>query len=257
MRVFRLAAALAMVAIAAPAAAQLKPRVPLRPPQDRYWISVDVGQQTTENPLSERQNFEQYFEQGSFTLERTIPRAVFYNVAGFARVWRSLLAGGAVSIFDNRGSGTLTARVPHPLHFNRPRTVEGSISGVERREIGQHVSAGWLIPVQSNLDVIAFGGPSIFTTEQIFVTALTLSLDKEVFPFDSLAFPGAVTETQRENVIGYHLGGDLRWKLNRHFGVGFLVRYANGRHDFRPSGGSTVEVDTGGLHAGGGLRLVF
>ena len=49
------------------------------------------------------------------------------------------------------------------------------------------------------LDFTLFAGPSIFTTDQLFVKSLTLSLDKEVFPFDELAFPPVVErDTARE-----------------------------------------------------------
>ena len=100
-------------------------------------------------------------------------------------------------------------------------------------------------------------GPSIFTTEQLFVSSLSLSLDKEVFPFDELAFPAVITETLRENVVGYNAGVDMTWRLNRNIGLGLLLRYSNGKKAFTPTGAQPVEVTTGGLHAGGGLRVLF
>ena len=42
-----------------------------------------------------------------------------------------------------------------------------------------------------------------------------LSLDKEVFPFDELAFPGVETETLRENVMGYNAGVDMTWRFTQ------------------------------------------
>jgi hypothetical protein len=256
-RAAALATVLMLVIAAVPAAGQQRPRTFPGVVQERYRVSIDFGQQATENPLSERRSFDQYFEQGSFTFDRRIARALFYDVGASVRVWRSLYAGATISIFENSGNGNLTARVPHPLHFNRPRTVEGTVSGIERREVGQHFGVGWMVPVTGELDLVAFGGPSVFTTQQIFVTTLMLSLDKEVFPFDSLAFPGAQTETRRENVVGYHLGADVTWKLARHVGLGALVRYASGKGDFAPTGSQAVSVEVGGLHAGGGLRVSF
>jgi hypothetical protein len=248
---------LMLVTIALPAAGQQRRPASQRVPIERYRISIDAGGQTTENPLLERQNFDQYFEQGSFRFERTIPKAFFFDAGASVRVWRSLYARATVSIFDNTGSGTVTAFVPHPLQFNEPRTVEGDILGVTRREVGQHFGVGWLIPAAAGLDFMAFGGLSVFATQQVFITGLTVSLDKEVFPFDSLAFPGAQTETAQEPVAGFHLGADMTWKLARHVGLGALIRYAGGGTDFTPTGGQPVRVDVGGLHAGGGLRLRF
>ena len=178
--------------------------VPCAAQQQPFRVFVNVGLQATSTTVSEQQSFDQYFEQGSFTLERPLPKSFFYDVGGTARLWRELHAGLAVSIFDNRGSGAVTARVPHPLLFNQPRTTTGDVDDIKRREIGQHITIGWRILVSPDLDFMVFGGPSVFTTEQTFLTALALSLDKEVFPFDTLPFPGAQTETQRENSVGYN-----------------------------------------------------
>jgi hypothetical protein len=225
--------------------------------QGRLRISVNGGQQTSTTAVTQEQMFDRYFEQGSFTFERAVPKAPIYDLGLAVRLWRGLHAGAAVSMFDKTGNGAVTARVPHPLQFNKQRTTTGDIADAKRREIGQHITFGWAIPAAGGLDFLVFGGPSIFTTEQLFVTSLNLSLEKEVFPFDELAFPGAQTETLRENVLGYNAGVDMTWRFVRHVGVGLLVRYSKGKKAFEPTGMPAVEVEVGGLHAGAGLRLAF
>jgi hypothetical protein len=225
--------------------------------QDRLRFGVNVGTQATTTPLTQEQTFQQYFEQGSFTFDRTTPTDIAYDASALVRVWRGLHAGLAVSILDNQGTAEIEARVPHPLQFNRARTTTGEIADATRTEIGQHITIGWAIPSVERLDFIVFGGPSIFITEQTFVTGLTMTLDKEVFPFTELPFPGAATEVLRETVVGYNVGVDMTWRFADHIGVGGLLRYASGRKDFSPTGSSPVEVEVGGLHAGGGLRLHF
>jgi hypothetical protein len=227
--------------------------------QERFRISTNAGQQTSTTTVTQEQSFDRYFEQGSFTFDRTVPKAPIYDLGVMVRLWRDLHAGAAVSMFDKNGAGSATARVPHPLQFNKPRTTTGDIAGARRREVGQHVMFGWTIPAAGGLDFTLFAGPSIFATEQLFVTSLTLALDDEVFPFDELAFPGAQTETLRENVVGYNAGVDMTWRFTNNGGVGLLVRYSSGKKEFTPTGTGSkpVEVTVGGLHAGGGLRLVF
>ena len=225
--------------------------------QDRLRMSANVGQQATSTTVSQEASFDRYFEQGASTFEREVPKAVIYDFGASVRLWRELYAGAAVSIFETTGDGTLTARVPHPLQFNKPRTTTGDIANATRTEIGTHITFGWMIPAASGLDFLLFAGPSIFMTEELFVNSLTLSLDKEVFPFDELAFPGAETETLRESVAGYHMGVDMTWRFADHFGVGLLLRYSNGGRAFTPTGSQPVEVTAGGLHAGGGLRVLF
>jgi hypothetical protein len=160
----------------------------------------------------------------------------------------------------------VTVKAPHPLQFNRPRTTAGDIADVRRQEVGQHFMVGWNISTVAGpqrrtatrgLDFTLFAGPSIFVTDQLFVTSLMLSLEKEVFPFDELAFPGAQTQTVRENVLGYNAGVDMTWRFSRNVGVGLLLRYSNGKKSFAPAGVEPVEVTVGGLHAGGGLRVLF
>ena len=225
--------------------------------QERLRISANVGQQASTTTVSQEQPFDQYFEQGSFTFERTIPQSVIYDFGAMVRVWRSLYAGGALSVFDQSGAGTVTARVPHPLQFNKPRTTSGEIADANRREYGQHITVGWAIPASGGLDFILSGGPSFFNTQQLFVTRLNVSLQDEVFPFEELAFPRADTETLRQNVIGYNAGVDMTWRLNRRIGLGLLVRYSAGKKEFIPTGALPVEVTAGGLHAGGGIRVLF
>ncbi len=225
--------------------------------QERLRISANIGQQASTTTVSQEQSFDRYFEQGSFTFEREIPQSVIFDFGAMVRVWRGLYAGGALSIFDQTGAGTVTARVPHPLQFNKPRTTAGEIADANRREFGQHITVGWAIPASGGLDFILSGGPSFFNTQQLFVTRLNFSLQDEVFPFEELAFPRADTEIQRENAIGYNAGVDMTWRLNKRIGLGLLVRYSAGKKEFIPTGALPVEVTAGGLHAGGGVRVLF
>ncbi len=229
--------------------------------QDRIRISINAGQQTSSTILTQEQTFERYFEQGSFTFERLVPTAVTYDLGVTARLWRGLHAGAAMSMFDDKsGAGSVTARVPHPLQFNKPRTATGEILNATRREVGQHIMFGWNVETAGGLEFLLFAGPSIFATDQLVVNSLTLTLDTEVFPFDELAFPAVESETLRENVMGYNAGVDMTWRVARKIGLGLLVRYSEGKQAFtptRPTGAAPVDVTVGGLQAGGGIRLIF
>jgi hypothetical protein len=253
-------AAVVLLGTATSAEAQLRFRVA----EPRFRVAASAGQQVTSRSFSEEQTLDQYIELGSFKFERTIPRHLFYDGGVAVRVWHRLHAGLAVSFLDDKGPAKVSAQVPHPLHFNQARTVTGDVQSVRRREIAEHLQASWTIPLASGLELTAFGGPSIFMTEQILMTKLEVSLDKEVFPYDTLSFPGASTQTLKENAIGYHAGADLAWTLSRSVGLGIrsvglgiLIRYSNAKKDFTPTGGKSVAIETGGLHAGGGLRLML
>jgi len=131
------------------------------------------------------------------------------------------------------------------------------VNGVNRRETAVHFDVSWPMKAAGGLEFTPFAGPSIFQTEQGLVTILNLTLANEVYPYDTLKFPGASTEAIRDKVNGYNAGVDMTWKFDKHFGLGVLIRYSHGTKDFIPAGGQPVKIETGGIHAGGGLRVIF
>ena len=130
-----IAAALLVAAVEIPAEAQIRvaPRPFPRPP--RFRVAMNAGVQDIQE-FTETQTFDEYFEQGSFTLTRPMERPVFYDGSIGVTVWRRLEVIGAFSFLTNTGPGELTASVPHPLTFNKPRSVTGEVSTVQRREMG-------------------------------------------------------------------------------------------------------------------------
>ena len=237
---------LALCAISAPVAAQ-----------ERLRVSINAGLQATRRTVTEDQTFQQYLEQGSFRFEGRVPRAPFFDGAVTVRVWHRLHAGFALSMFEDSGAGRVSARVPHPFFFNQQREVTGDLRGVKRREIGRHVMIGWALDATERIDVLVYAGPSSISTEQTLATTLTLSLENEVYPFDTLAFPGATIQNRREDVLGYNAGADVTWQFTDYLGAGVLLRYTGGGKDFDLTGLEPTEVRVGGLHAGGGLRVRF
>ncbi len=240
----------------ADAQVRIQPR-PRGPRREFLRLSASIGQQTTSETFESDQTFEQYFETGSFKFTRTIPKRPLFDGAVALRVYRRLHAGVAISVIDSSGAGSITAEIPHPLLFNQKRTVTGEIFDVARREIASHLQVSWTTPPIDGVEFTAFGGPSIFNTQQTYVTALTIGLDKEVYPFDTFSFAGASTDVFRQNLLGYNVGVDMTYRFARHFGGGLLIRYASASKDFTPTGGKPFKVKAGGLHAGGGLRIIL
>jgi opacity protein-like surface antigen len=255
-RTFTLAVCLLAVSASA-AVAQTRRPAPAKPKRDLLRISLNVGQQATEAPFKQTLTFTQYLEQGDVTLERTIGKGLFVDGGAMLRISGQLYAGATVSSFMSEGSGTLTAHVPHPLAFNQPRTTTGDVAGSDRRETATHIQASWVIPTAHGLEFAPFGGPTIFQAEQTFITALNVVLANEVYPYDTLAFPGVATETIKDTITGYNVGVDMTWRFSKQIGLGAIIRYSHGTKDFTPTGGQATKVEVGGLHAGGGLRLIF
>jgi hypothetical protein len=225
--------------------------------QNRIRVSVNVGQQASELAFKQTLKIRQYLEDGDLTLERTIPKQAVFDGGAMVRVFRQLHAGVAFSAFQAPGSGTVTAHVPNPLVFGQPRTSTGDVTGIDRRETATHVEFGWTIRAAHHLEFTPFAGPSMFQAEQVFVTRLNLELADEVYPFDTLAFPGVTTETIKDTMRGYNAGVDMTWRFDKMIGVGALLRYTHGMKELTPTGGQATTTEVGGLHAGGGLRFIF
>jgi hypothetical protein len=242
----------------APARGQVptRPRVPARA-LDHVRLMINAGEQASSIMLNDTQTFQQYQEQGTFTLGRTIGKRPFYDGGVAFHIVSGLHAGVSFSFFKDTGSGAVTAQVPHPFFFNQLRTTSGAASGVDRKETAVHIQVSWTERAAGGIEFTAFGGPSIFQTEQGLATKLNLTLANEVYPYDTLSFPGVTTQTVKDNVNGYNAGADMTWKLGKTFGLGALIRYSHGQKNFTPTGGQVVKIEAGGLHAGGGLRVVF
>lgn len=225
--------------------------------QDHVRLMINAGQQATSTSFKETQTFQQYVEQGSLRLERTIPKRLFYDGGVAVRVVGGLHVGASFSLFKDTGTGKATAQVPHPFFFNQLRTTTGDVPGITRKETAAHIQGSWTAPAAGGIEFTVFGGPTIFQTEQVLVTKPNLTLANEVFPFDTLNFPGVTRETVKGNVKGYNAGVDMTWRFAKNIGLAMLIRYSKGTKDFTPTGGSPVKIESGGLHAGGGLRGMF
>jgi hypothetical protein len=223
-------------------------------PDGRVRISLNAGYQTTETSFEQTRTFEEYYEQGSLSLSRTVPAAPVYNAGVMVRVWRGLEFGLAGSYLTDTGGGAVTAQMPHPFYFDRDRTISGEADRVDRTETAGHVQIGWMLPITNWLEITLSAGPTVVVVEQAFVTSVAYT---DSYPFDTAAFDGAVTERVRDTAVGYNAALDLTWRFSSHFGLGGEIRYSRATEDLEPSGGDPVSIRTGGLHAGGGIRLVF
>ena len=135
--------------------------------------------------------------------------------------------------------------------------MTGEIAGVDAARSRPALSCRLDDSGGRRLDFTLFAGPSVFTTDQMFVTSLMLSLDKEVFPFDTLAFPGAVTETLRENVIGYNAGVDMTWRFSTNSASGCCCAMRGGKKDFHANRRRAGRSRSRRIARRRGLRLIF
>ena len=220
-------------------------------PDSRVAVSIIGGYQVTESTFSQSVTFEQYSEPGSLTTTYTHERRPVADIGATVRVWRNFGVGVSGSHSDDSGTAQVHALVPHPFVFNQPREVNG-LADVTFTETVLHVQAAYWAQLTPRLDIVVSGGPSFFRVEQDFVSDVAFS---ETDPFNTATFEGATVERKQRSVTGANIGGEVGWRLARHFGLAGAVRYSRATADFPDTSATPVRV--GGLHLGGGVRLLF
>jgi len=221
--------------------------------QARVEISANVGAVTGGSRFTESEQFPSNAETATVTADHGAKTAFGFNVGGAARIVPQFWVGVQYAMADTKSSASITASIPHPLLFNAPRSVQGSINDVAHNERNVHVEAMYVLPVRA-VDVKVMGGPTFFNLKQDFVSGVTVT---ETYPFDTATFASATTKRQSKTAVGYNAGVDISHPLSSRLGIGALIRYSHGSVKFDAGNTGHQTVKAGGVEAGGGVRVRF
>jgi hypothetical protein len=235
-----------MLAIATPAAAQ--------PGTGKVVASINVGVQAAPTSLSDSFSFERNVETATVNVKYPMKAAALLDGGVGVRLWRHVGAGIAVSHTSRNGSAMIDASIPHPFVFDQPRVVSGEQSDITHAETAVHIQVLYSIPVKRTLTLLLSAGPSRLSVEQELVTDIKYD---ETYPYDVATFAGALTHRAKASVTGFNAGADLRWMFTKSIGLGGLVRFTRGTVDLETQDNRRLPLRAGGVHAGGGLRIVF
>ena len=223
----------------------------------RGALSINGGLQMGASDFADSVSFDSALfgpEQGSFDTQYPGADDALFDVGGSVRVWRNLAVGATVSWLTRETDAGVTAQLPHPFWFDRPRSISGTATGLARTETAVHVQAQWVIPVSRSVAVTLFGGPTWFSATQDLVANVTY---EQSYPFDEASFMGARADEQSKSAIGAHAGADVAYYFSERIGVGGMFRFSRGSVEFDTADGDTLENDVGGAHVAGGLRIRF
>jgi hypothetical protein len=225
---------------------------------DRGFASINAGVQVGSHEFTESSTPTIYGEAASFSVPHAIDGGALFDVSGGARVAGNLGIGVGYSRFSKSESPTVTAQIPNPLFFGRPRTATASTGSLDRTESVVHLQALWMLPVARKMDVAVFAGPSFFSISQDLISGdLTRGITEGAAPFNSVALGSVSTASQKKNAVGFNVGADISYMIVPRAGVGVLLRYSAASADLPTAGGGTVSVDAGGLQVGVGARIRF
>ena len=162
--------------------------------------------------------------------------------------------GVGMSRFMIEETASVSAQVPHPLFFNRDRSISGASPPLTREETAIHLQALVVVPVSRSFTVTGFGGPTFFGVRQQLVTDVNFT---HAYPYDTATFSSTVTSPQSADTVGFNVGADIAYYFTGNVGIGWLTRYSRAKAQLPSAGKGTVDIETGGLHTAAGLRLRF
>jgi hypothetical protein len=223
-------------------------------PRSRGFVVVNGDYQFTANNFTNGAVKQQNAENGRFDTNYGVKAGPAFDVAGGGVFWRTLAVGVEVSRFSIATPASLSATIPHPFFFDRPRSISGDVAGLKREEMAVHVQARLGFPVGTRFQLTVFGGPSFFQVKQGMVTDYTYT---DSYPYDVAQFSAATTTNASVSKIGFIVGGDFAFFFTKQVGVGVTVQFAGTTVVLPGAGGGTQTVNVGGTNAGGGLRLRF
>ena len=235
------------IAAATPALAQ-------SPSRARVEISANAGGQTGASTFGATHTRPSNGgETETIDVDHRVKTAPAFSVGAAVKLVPRFWAGVQYAMSEAKPGATLTASIPHPILFEAPRTVEGSLSDVTHSEQNVHVALMYQLPVRV-VDVKVMGGPTFFKLKQAFVSGLVIN---ETYPFDTATFASATMKQVTERAVGFNAGADVSHPLSPTVGIGALIRYSRADVKFDDADVGRQTAKAGGFEAMGGVRVRF
>jgi len=229
----------ATAAVARPAAAQQW--------TDRGYANVTFGVQAPSRTLTTTTTFDIYGEPATQTATQDVGGGAFFDIAGGYKVWRNLAAGIGITFVGSKADLAVSALVPDPDFFDRPRAVSTTLSGAKYRETAVHLTGTWMMPMTEEFDIALQFGPTIFLVSQDVPGTLQVA---EPGP----TVTSAALLKDDHTTVGVHFGVDATYLFTPRYGAGVVMRYSIGSVDIA---GATDSLKVGGFNIGAGLRVRF
>lgn len=221
----------------------------------RWFVNVNVGLQAPGRDLAEVGTFTLYEEDLTITGTRKIGSGPVIDVAAGTHLSESFSVGIGYSRFSKKSDVGVTARVPHPLFADRPRSGVGGLEGLKHTEQAFHLTAMWRFVLMEGVDFKVGAGPTFFRVSETGPASVTATEKGAPFETVTLNFSDG---TRKKNGVGFNVVGDLTYMITERLGAGVLLRYTGASIKLPMPGGATRDKNgVGGLQFGAGVRLRF
>jgi opacity protein-like surface antigen len=220
----------------------------------RGYVAVHVGGQAGSSSSQDTFTFSAYDETATVMNDQDYGGGFLFNIEGGYAFVPHVAAGLAITRASSDANTRLSATIPHPQLFDRPRTATFDGSDTTHSETGYHFFVSYLIPASERFDVRVFAGPSIFRVSHDLVSAITFT---ETSPFTSVTITGATVDERTKTVGAFHVGAGGTYRITDRLGVDGFFRFARRTVDLPNVSGGTTELKIGGAQLGVGARIAF
>jgi opacity protein-like surface antigen len=168
------------------------------------------------------------------------------------RLTPRLGVAGAASFARRSLAGSFSARLPHPLYFDRLRPAAGDLQQGSLRETGVHLDL--TVGGGGRVQWTAFAGPSVVGVSTDLLRSVEYA---QAYPYDAVTVTGTPMGRASGHGVGFNVGAGLDWRIAGHVAIGTQARFTRARIGLQAEGTDRVDVDAGGVLVAAGLRLDF
>ncbi|HUR33517.1 MAG TPA: hypothetical protein VM032_06955 [Vicinamibacterales bacterium] len=149
------------------------------------------------------------YETETRTTRFGVTRKPGFEIGGGAPVTRRFMLAGVISRRSGDGDAHVSAEIPHPILYGRPRSLSGDFPS-PRTETAAHLQLGTLLYHSPRLAVAGALGPSLFVVRQALIEQLHYA---ESYPYDVITFTGVSVAPSTARSPGFNAQLDVMGRL--------------------------------------------
>lgn len=220
----------------------------------RGLLAVGGGYRVTDASFTGSATKQIHAELGAYSTRYDVKPGIALDVsAGFA-LWRSFGIKLGLSTYQATTPGSFQAQIPHPFFFNRPRSVSGQASALQRRETALDLHVAGIFAPSRRVTVMVGAGPTFFSIKQDFVTDFTYG---ESYPYDTATFRSVSTKAETESRMGFGAGATVGVFLTKVVGIAAAAQFAATEIQFPAAGDTPTDLKLGGFRGIVGFAARF
>jgi opacity protein-like surface antigen len=220
----------------------------LKPGDGRIFGAASVGALfSPDRPETTAFSFTIYEEPATVNVARTVKGGLLGEFTAGGRVIGNLGVAGSLWFRSAPSDGAVTASIPDPAFFDRPRSVETTVTDMEHKEVWMAVLGSYSMQLNERMAVYLFAGPTVVNVKHQVADTATVA---ESGNFATVTIG---TKELTKVVFGYTLAADGRYMITKKFGLGGFIRYSGAKANLN----DTVRLTLGGLSIGAGVRVAI